>query len=215
MSIAFGRFTLAGLACVAAACTSVPIHYYTLIPPPDRSLPESPAAFSIEVRVVHIPTELNRSELTVRTGPTQTVVLENERWASPMKGEIQDAVRLELERRLGRMSGVPPAIDQLAIDIDIQRLEAELGRYALIEASWRVTSSRAARPPSGAALTACRFRREATIHGGYAAMVEGYQQDIAGLADAVANAVAAALTSSAGGVDVPCNRVGSTPPMEG
>jgi uncharacterized lipoprotein YmbA len=192
------RFALAWLVSAAAACTSAPIRYYTLIPPPDKPLQAAKATLAIEVRVVHIPPELNRSELMVRTGPTETAPLDNEQWASPMKDEIKGAVRLELERRLDRMSGLPASFTKLVLDIDVQRLEAELGRYAVLEASWRADLSGAGQP--GARVTTCAFRADEEIHSGYAGMVEGYQREIAALADAIV----ARLTSPAGGVDAPC-----------
>jgi uncharacterized protein len=196
------RFALAWLVSVGAACTSAPVRYYTLIPPPHKPLRAAEATVAIDVQVVHIPPQLNHSELMVRTGPTETTLLENERWASPMKDEIKDALRLELQRRLGGISGLPASFTKLALDIDVQRLEAELGRYALLEASWRASLSRADQPPSGARVTTCTFRADEEIHGGYAGMVEGYQREIAALADAIV----AVLTSSASDSDAPCQR---------
>jgi uncharacterized lipoprotein YmbA len=194
----YTRFALAWLVSVGAACTSAPIRYYTLIPPPDKPLRAAQAAVAIDVRVVHIPSQLDRSELMVRTGPTETTLLENERWASPMKDEIKDAMRLELQRRLGGTAGLP----FFTLDIDVQRLEAELGRYALLEASWSASLSGAGQPPSGARVAACTFRADEEIHSGYAGIIEGYQREIAALADAIA----AGLTSSARGIgiDAPC-----------
>jgi uncharacterized lipoprotein YmbA len=194
------RFALAWLVSVGAACTSAPIRYYTLIPPPDEPLRVAQATLAIDVRVVHIPPELNRSELMVRTGPTETTLLENERWASPMKDEINDAVRLELLRRMGEMTGLPPSSTKLALDIDVRRLEAELGRSASLEASWRAKLSTVGQPPGSARATSCAFHTQEKIDSGYAGMVEGYQREIAALADAIV----AVLRSSASGVDVPC-----------
>jgi uncharacterized protein len=190
------RFAVAWLVSIGAACTSAPIRYYTLIPPPDEPLRAARATLPIDVRVVHIPPQLNRSELMVRTGPTGTTLLENERWASPMKDEIKDAVRLELQRRLGGMAGLP----SFTIDIDVQRLEAELGRYAVLEASWRARVSGEGQQPGGARFTSCAFRAEEEIRSGYAGMVEGYQREIA----ALAGAIVAVLESSASDNDAAC-----------
>jgi uncharacterized protein len=192
----YTRFALAWLVSVGAACTSAPIRYYTLIPPPDKPLRAAQATLAIEVRVVHIPPQLDRPELVVRTGPTETTLLDNERWASPMKDEIKDAMRLELQRRLGGMTGLP----SFTLDIDVQRLEAQLGRYALLEASWSGRLSSAGQPPTGARVATCTFRADEEIHSGYAGMVEGYQREIAALADAIV----AGLTDSARGIDAPC-----------
>jgi len=196
------RFALAWLVGVGVACTSAPVRYYTLTPPPDKTLPASQISLAIDVRVVHTPPQLNRSELMVRTGPTEVTLLENERWASPVNDEIKDAVRLELQRRLGRMAGLRPAFTKLTLDIDVQHLEAELGRYALLEASWSATLSAAGQPSNGARATTCTFQADEKIHSGYAGIVEGYQREIAALADAIV----AVLTSSTSGSDASCQR---------
>jgi uncharacterized lipoprotein YmbA len=196
------RFALAWLVSVGVGCTSAPVRYYTLTPPPDRTLPAPETTLAIDVRVVHTPPQLNRSELMVRTGPTEVTLLENERWASPLKDEIKDAVRLELQRRLGRVAGLRPAFTKLTLDIDVQHLEAELGRYTLLEASWSATLSATGQRSNGARATTCTFQAEEKIHTGYAGMVEGYQREIAALADAIV----AVLTSLASGIDAPCQK---------
>jgi uncharacterized lipoprotein YmbA len=196
------RFALAWLVSVGVGCTSAPVRYYTLTRPPDKILPASETTLAIDVRVVHTPPQLNRSELMVRTGPTEVTLLENERWASPVKDEIKDAVRLELQRRLDRMAGLRPAFTRLTLDIDVQHLEAELGRYALLEASWSATSSATGQRSNGARATTCTFQADEKIHTGYAGMVEGYQREIAALADAIV----AVLTSPTSGIDAPCQK---------
>jgi uncharacterized lipoprotein YmbA len=196
------RFALAWLLSVGVGCTSAPVRYYTLTPPPDKSLPASETTLPIDVRVVHTPPQLNRSELMVRIGPAEVTLLENERWASPVNDEIKDAVRLELQRRLGRMSGLRPAFTKLTLNIDVQHLEAELGRYALLEASWSATLSATGQPSNGARVTTCTFQANEKVHTGYAGIVEGYQREIAALADAIV----AVLTSPASGIDAACQK---------
>ncbi len=195
------RFAVAWLVSVLVACSSASIRYYILIPPPaGESERAAEATLAVEVRVVHLPPQLNRTELMVRTAPTETTLLDNERWASPVKDEIKEALRLELKRRLNGTTGLPPSFTKLLIDIDVQRLEAELGRYALLEASWTASLTAADPLPRGARVTICTFRADEKIHGGYAGIVEGYQRDIAALADAIV----AGLRSSSSGVDAAC-----------
>jgi len=196
------RMALACLVSVGVGCTSAPVRYYTLTPPPDKSLPASKISFAIDVRVVHAPPQLNRSELMVRTGPTELTLLENERWASPVKDEIKNALRLELQRRLSRMTELRPAFTKLTLDVDVQHLEAELGQYALLEASWSATLSAAGQQSNGERVTACSFQSDEKIRAGYAGMVEGYQREIAALADAIV----AVLTSPASGIDAACQK---------
>ena len=193
------QFALACLMSIGVGCTSAPVHYYTLAPPPNKSLPASRISFAIDVRIVHAPPQLNRSELMVRTGPSEVTLLENEQWASPVSDEIKEAVRLELQRRLGGTTGWHPAFARLTLDIDVQQLEAELGQYALLEASWSATLSARGQRSDARTIT-CTFRADEAIHSGYVGMVEGYQREIAGLADAVV----AVLTGPASGIDAPC-----------
>jgi len=187
---------------IGVGCTSAPVRYYTLTPTPDKTLPASETTLAIDVRVVHTPPQLNRSELMVRTGPTEVTLLENERWASPVNDEIKDAVRLELQRRLGRMTGLRPDFAKLTLDIDVQHFEAELGQYALLEASWSATLSTTGQRSNGARGTTCTFHADEKIHTGYPGMVEGYQREIAALADAIV----AVLASPASGIDAPCQK---------
>jgi hypothetical protein len=186
---------------VSAGCTSAPVRYYTLTPPSDRTAPAPEAIPTIDVRVVHIPPQLNRSELMVRSGSTEVTLLENERWASPVNDEFKDALRLELQRRLGHTTGLGPTVTKVTLDIDVQHLEADLGRYARLEASWSATLSTPAQGSNGARTITCRFQADERIDTGYAEIVEGYQRDIARLAEAIV----AALTSAASGIDVPCH----------
>jgi uncharacterized protein len=195
------RFAVAWLASACVGCTSAPVRYYTLTPPPEKTFPVPETTLAIDVRVVHTPPQLKRSELMVRNGPTEVTLLENERWASPVNDEIKDALRLELQRRQGRMIGLRPDFTKLTIDIDVQHLEAEFGRYALLEASWSATLSATGQRSTGARATTCTFRAEEKIRAGYAEMVEGYQREIAALAEAIV----AALTSPESGIDASCH----------
>jgi uncharacterized protein len=196
------RFALAWLVSVGVGCTSAPVRYYTLTPPLDRTSPALETALAIDVRVVHTPPQLNRADLMVRAGPTEVTLLENERWASPVNDEIKDSLRLELKRRLGRVAGLYPVFARLTLDIDVQRLEAELGRYALLEASWTATLSSTGRRSTGVRATSCTFQANERIYAGYAGIVEGYQREIAALAEAVV----AVLASPASGIDAPCHK---------
>jgi uncharacterized protein len=196
------RSAVVWLAAVGVGCTSVPVHYYTLIPPPEKALPASKSTLAVDVRVVHTPPQINRAELMVRTGPAEVTLLENERWASPVNDEIKDALRLELQRRLSRMTGSQPTFTKLRIEIDVQHLEAVFGRYALFEVSWSATSSAGDQRPGSARVITCTFRADENIPTGYGAIVEGYQRGIA----ALAATIAAVLTSHGSGIEAPCQK---------
>ena len=202
MSGYYLRFALACFVSVGVGCTSAPVRYYTLTSPSDKTRPAPETTLAIDVRVVHIPPQLHRSGLMVRTGPTELTILENERWASPLNDEIKDALRIELRRRLGRMTGWRPDFAKLTLNVDVQQFEAQVGQYALLEASWSATLSGMGLPSNSARAATCTFQAEERIHTGYAEMVEGYQREIAALADAIA----AVVTSSASGIEASCQK---------
>jgi uncharacterized lipoprotein YmbA len=193
------RIALVWLAIVGVGCASAPVRYYTLIPPPDKNFAPSETTLAIDVRVVHTPPQLERSELMVRTGPTEMTLLENERWASPVDDEIKGAVRLELQRRLA-ISKLRPAFTKLTLDVDVQQLEAEFGRYALLQASWSATLTVRDPRSTGTRARSCTFRAIEEINASYAGIVAGYQREIAALADDIA----AVLTGAETEIGVPC-----------
>jgi uncharacterized protein len=196
------RFVVAWLVSIGVGCTSAPVRYYTLTPPPDKARPVPETYLVIDVRVVHTPPQLHRSELMVRTGPTEVTILENERWASPVNDEIKEALRLELQRRLDGRPALYRAFTKLTLDIDVQHFEAEFGQYALLQASWSATLSATGQRFTGARATTCAFQAEEKIRSGYAEIVEGYQREIA----ALAGAIVAVLTKPASGIDAACEK---------
>jgi uncharacterized lipoprotein YmbA len=193
----YRRFALAWFVSVCAGCTSAPIRYYTLTPPPDKTLPGSPTALAIDVRMVHTSPQLSRSVLMVRTGPAEMTLLDNERWVSPLSDEIKAALRLQLRRRLDSVAGLHPAPTRLALALDVQRFEAEPSRYALLKASWSATLSAVGQGSTGSRPITCAFQAEEQVRAGYAGIVEGYQREIAALADSIVAALANSASTDA------------------
>jgi hypothetical protein len=185
---------------LSVACTSVPIRYYTLSPPTDEPPRASEAALTIDVRRVDISPQVNHTELAVRTGQTEVTLLDNERWASPLKDEIKEALELELQRRVVQRATSFRSFRRLTLDIDVHRFEAELGRSARLEASWRAILSGEGAPLRSPKVATCTFQANEAISTGYGGMVEGYQREIAALAEAIV----VALTSATTGNEAPC-----------
>lgn len=183
---AYKWLAIASLLGLGMGCTSAPIRYYTLTPPADRAASAGDAALVVEVRVTHIPQQLQHSELMVRTSATGVMLLENEQWASPVKEEIQESLRLELQRRLARTSGSTSVYAKLLLELDVQHFEAQIAQRAWLEASWRATLIPEGSKSIDTRSATCTFHAESEIHGGYDATVEAYQRDIAALADAIA-----------------------------
>jgi uncharacterized protein len=205
---AYRWLAIASLLGVGMGCTSAPIRYYTLTPPADRDASAGDTGLVVEVRVTHIPQQLQHSELMVRTGPTAVTLLENERWASPLKEEIKESLRLELLRRLARSAGPSSVYAKLSLDLDVQQFEAKFAQRAGLEASWRATLIPTDPKAPDTRTATCTFHAESEIQGGYDAIVEAYQRDIA----ALAAAIVATLGNLTNATEVACQ---STSPRRG
>jgi uncharacterized lipoprotein YmbA len=193
-------FAIACIVAAGAACTSAPVRYYTLTPPPQPDGPPAASTPAIEVRLVHPMPLLHRAELMIRRGQTEVMLLENEQWATPLDDEIKNALRVEVQRRLSDKAAPVPNVTKLLLAIDVQHFDAELGRYVLLEVSW--TAAAYSTAGQSAAWTAtCAFRAEERIDAGYPRMVAGYQREIA----ALAAAIVAALTRSTDATYAPCH----------
>jgi uncharacterized protein len=188
--------TLALLAISVIGCASAPIHYHTLQVPEDSSVPAAADAEVIDVRVAYMPAFLERSELVVLGGPGEVTLLENEQWASPLISEIREAVRFEIRNRLSQAaeSDGLRTPTKLSVTIDVERLEAQPGRYALIDATWSASAGRVGEP-SHLSVANCRFKAYENIGAGYPELVRGYQRELIALADAIVSAMEAGAGS--------------------
>jgi uncharacterized protein len=191
--------TLLLLGC-CGGCTSVPIRYYTLTPPAEPGTNVATiAAISAEAVSVHLPAQDNGLEMIVRDGIGELVPLENEHWASPLAEQIRDTVRMELQRQLRESPASASAQDPGAIHvrIDVQRMDAELKRYTVLEATWTVRFAGPTVPVRTGPQT-CFFRSYDPINAGYGAVVQSYQQEVKALSDDIGADVLALLTTGQG-----------------
>ncbi|HWI38823.1 MAG TPA: PqiC family protein [Burkholderiales bacterium] len=127
------------LVLVLTACATPPREsFYTL------NAPEPPAAAadapSIAVGPVVIPEIVDRPQIVVRLGPNQVQIMEQARWAEPLKAGIARVVAANLAITLGaRLAAGRNAGADYRVALDIQRFESPADAV-LIEALWTVTS---------------------------------------------------------------------------
>jgi uncharacterized protein len=183
-----------------SGCTSVPIRYYTLTPPavPGTNVITAPVS-SAEAVSVHLPAQDNRLEMIVREGTDQLVPLDNEHWASPLADQIRDTVRMELQRRLRESPASASARSPGAIRvrIDVQRMDAQLQSYTVLEATWTVGLTGPTMPVRTGPQT-CFFRSYDPIDAGYGSVVQSYQQEVKALSDDIGADVLALLATGHG-----------------
>lgn len=124
-------------------CSSPTLHYYTLLADPlDSRASQLPPDYQLEVSSVRVPLSVDQPQIVVRQGQGHLAVLENDRWPGPLSEEFQQALSVQLERKLGArdLAGLAkdPRRPVLSVQVEVRRFETLPGRYALIDALWSV-----------------------------------------------------------------------------
>ncbi|WP_281719287.1 PqiC family protein [Pandoraea apista] len=197
------RAALAVLALTLASCASPPSSFYTLTDAagtaPSGSATtgaNAPATpYAIEVSPVAVPEQVDRPQIVVTRGGGRVDILEESRWAAPLKNELTSAISRDLTQRLGAMDvyGLPRA-DGLAVyrvSTSVQRFESAPGEQAALTAVWSVR-----RVPGDIVLT-CRFAGTEPASGGVAEVVAAQRKLVDRLADGIGNAIAVSAQGAA------------------
>ncbi|MGH8510031.1 MAG: PqiC family protein [Gammaproteobacteria bacterium] len=143
----------------------------------------------VVVGPVTLPEVVDRPQLVVRIGANEVAILEQHRWAEPLKSEIPRLIARTLSRLLGtsRVSAYPESTSEeadLRVSVDILRFDAALGIAASVEALWSVR-----RLPGGKPTTGRSVVREPIPGEGYDALVAAYGRALATLSRDLARAV--------------------------
>jgi uncharacterized lipoprotein YmbA len=168
----------------AAGCRSVPVHYYSLAQPTQlatglRAVPQ------VTVRVVKIPAAADRLQLVEHRG-AEIAILDDRQWIAPLISEIETALSLELNKRLGEISRgdndrVSP---NLAIQVNVTQFEAYPHDRVFIAASWQVASK-----ADSARKFSCASELTESIHPGVAAVIDGFRTIVSRLANQIADSI--------------------------
>lgn len=172
------------LSVLCCGCASAPVRYYTLVRPVAASRSSAAAACcNVQVRRVIIPLQDDRSELVLRRGDNQAVVLDNDLWLAPLRDEIGGALSSEINVILSAAVGEGAATDQMAvISVSVTRFDAISAGHVAITATWRIeTPSR-----HGTVVLTCAATAQIAVANGVPSLVRGYQQALGSLADSMA-----------------------------
>ena len=136
-----------------------------------------------------LPEVVDRPQLVVRIGANEVAILEQHRWAEPLKSEIPRLIARTLSQLLGasRVSAYPESTGQeagLRVAVDILRFEAVPGIDASVEAVWSVRRLPGGKPTMGRSVV-----REPIAGEGYDAVVAAYARVLAMLSHDIARAV--------------------------
>ncbi|RCL25141.1 hypothetical protein C6A77_14600 [Pseudomonas sp. AFG_SD02_1510_Pfu_092] len=155
----------AGLLAVLAGC-STPNNYHTLVP----SEPVRDSGQRIQVARVAVPPQVDRPQLVVRQGQSGLAILETEWWGANLVDEFRSALQDQL--------GGPVAGGKASLRVDVQRFDSVPGRYAALEAVWRLTRA-------GDAELTCRTSLQTPADNSITGLVNAHQANLRKLAEAV------------------------------
>lgn len=181
-----------------AACASAPEHFYTLsavapaaAAPPARQSAAPDARYSLAVGPVKVPEIVDRPQFVIRQGENRVDIVEQHRWAQPLRAEIASALADDLRRRL------PQARVSLYNDngmqkpdchvvLNIERFDGAPGQAASIQGAW---SLRCASPDLGQVdRTGRAFVQEPVRGDGYEELAAAYSRALSALAARIAQA---------------------------
>jgi uncharacterized lipoprotein YmbA len=123
------------------------MHYYTLTEMPAASrltVPQNTAPIRLDR--VTMPTELDRSQIVRRVGPTQLQIVENDRWAAPLDETIRRVLSNDLAARLppGAVANPnEPSIGEKrqSLAVDISEFYGDPSCTVTLRASWTLKQS--------------------------------------------------------------------------
>jgi uncharacterized lipoprotein YmbA len=178
---------------LAACSTPAPTHFHTLMPGDVAARPSAAAsapagAAVIALEPIRVPAQVDQPQWVVRLADDSVAVLEQERWASPLRDELREALLEELIVRHGMIDArtVPVlAGPPWRIAIDIRRFDSLPGREARLEGSWTITGGAGARVASR-----CEWLWREAAGPGMNALAEAHRRAVTRLAGALARAIA-------------------------
>ena len=180
------------MAAILAACASAPpVRFHSLLPVDSVQSPAAPAAgFSVSLAPVAVPPQVDQPQWLVRSADGTLSLLEQERWAAPLRSELRSAL---LDRWVTRWAALevpppqPPSAASTAtlsawrVVVDVTRFESFPGREVRLESRWS-----AAQSGQPALALNCRSVIHENIGDGMLALAAGHRRAAARLADEVA-----------------------------
>ena len=184
--------SVAVLATLAACASAPPVRFHSLLPIDSVSSPAAPAAgFSVSLAPVAVPPQVDQPQWLVRSADGTLSLLEQERWAAPLRSELRSALLDRWVTRWAALEVPPPQPPSAAsastlsawrVVIDVTRFESFPGREVRLESRWSALSA------SGQTVFAmnCRSVIHENIGDGMLALAAGHRRAAARLADEVA-----------------------------
>lgn len=199
-----------------AGCGSSPEpRFYTLSAggmPAGDSADKSMAEYSVVVGPATLPEMVDRPQLVVRVGANQVELLDQHRWAEPLKSEIPRVVAENLAHLLGAKQVVTYPHNatftaEYRVFLDIQRFDSAPGQAVTIDTLWTVRGPSGGEPKTGRSVA-----HESTSGDSYDALVAAHGRALATVSREIAASIRSASSTPAGPTSTGPPPSGSTPP---
>jgi uncharacterized lipoprotein YmbA len=189
------RHPIASIVILAAlaGCASAPKEqYYTLsaatAATPIASLPDVVVA----VGLARVSDVVDRPQLVIRASQNRVQILEQQRWAEPLKAGISRVVAENLGRLLGtaRASGYPQAEAKdvtYRVTLDVQEFDSRPGEGVTVEIAWTVHA-----PGAGVNRNGRSSVTQPTSGPGYEGLVAAHSRALERVSVEIAQAIATA-----------------------
>jgi len=196
---------LAAASIAIAGCGAVPVQHYYVLTPLDRATANAkpanaaPPIVAIFVDQAHVPDIVDRPQLVIGTGDNSVTILEQQRWAEPLRVAIAEVVALDLARlidgaRVSAAQQISIPGDAWRLSLDVQRFESHPGDSVVIEVAWTLRRGDGeANAVTGAAAVSRSGRssaRETVAGTGYDAIAQAHSKALADISREIAAAVA-------------------------
>ena len=180
------RLTTWLLALACGACATPPaIHFHSLVgsthPTPKEGLAPSGAGPAIFLDPIRIPVAIDQPQWLLRMPDDTLTLLEQERWASPLRDEFRYALLDILTHRYGAIDvrAVAGGTAPWRIHVAITRFESQLGE-AWLESTWSLGQRNAETPA-----VRCQSSFRESAGGSAAALAQAQRRTVARLGDAI------------------------------
>lgn len=177
-----------GVLALAACGTPPATHVHSLMPTEIAVRSDAPAARGVAVVLepVRVPAQVDQPQWLVQLGDDSMAVLEQERWASPLRDEFRQALLEELIVGQGAVDArTQPAAGAGAarVAVDVRRFDSLPGREARIEGSWTIAGADAR---SG---SRCEWLIREPAAGSFPALAAAHRRAVARLGAAIGQAL--------------------------
>lgn len=185
--ISISRLCILPLIAALAGCSSPTVRYHTLVAPPTAAQNAArPASFLIEVLPVGVPAQIDVPQLVVRQGESDALILDNQRWLSPLGDEFRSALSAGLTERLATqdVAGLSRSAEKptIRIRLQVRRFDTWPGRFVKLDSDWSLS----ARNGEARMRLVCRSRLTERAEQGERAMLAAQRQAVARLTDQIA-----------------------------